>query len=162
MSYLLLFFSLSNYSGCISDNLYGFRWRSSSPSPTPCDIPAVVPVTNPLRHRGETRQISLYILCCCSNRICCCPSGRSCSVYISEWPMFCRSVPANFRRSICPFLAKVMPDFSVNFSMTLLNIGHLGYLRLMHGPGYLSISLSRINYLLCYTYRSVISTHSYY
>ena len=51
MSYLLLFFSLSNCSGCISDNLYGFsgdhrrpRHRPpptsppSSQSPTPFDI----------------------------------------------------------------------------------------------------------------------------
>ena len=32
------------------------------------------------------------------------------------------SVPANFRRSICPILAKVMPDFSVNLSMTCARI----------------------------------------
>ena len=36
------------------------------------------------------------------------------------------------------FSAKVMLKFSVNFSMTLLKIGHMGYLLLMHGPGYLS------------------------
>ena len=48
MSYLLLFFSLSNYSGCISDNLYGFCFcrnqgappssLPSSPSPTASDL----------------------------------------------------------------------------------------------------------------------------
>ena len=43
-----------------------------------------------------------------------------------------------FGYSICPISAKVMLKFSVNFSMTLLKIGHMGYLRLMHGPGYLS------------------------
>ena len=32
------------------------------------------------------------------------------------------SVPANFRRSICPSLAKVMPDFSVNSGMTCARI----------------------------------------
>ena len=32
------------------------------------------------------------------------------------------SVPANFRRSICPILAKVMPDFSMNFGMTCARI----------------------------------------
>ena len=32
------------------------------------------------------------------------------------------SVPANFRCSICPILAKVMPDFSVNFGMTCARI----------------------------------------
>ena len=32
------------------------------------------------------------------------------------------SVPANFRRSICPIFAKVMPDFSVNFGMTCARI----------------------------------------
>ena len=32
------------------------------------------------------------------------------------------SAPANFRRSICPFLAKVMPDFFVNFGMTCARI----------------------------------------
>ena len=32
------------------------------------------------------------------------------------------SVPANFRHSICPILAKVMPDFSVNLSMTCARI----------------------------------------
>ena len=32
------------------------------------------------------------------------------------------SVPANFKRSICPILAKVMPDFSVNFGMTCARI----------------------------------------
>ena len=31
-------------------------------------------------------------------------------------------VPANFRRSICPILAKVMPDFFVNFGMTCARI----------------------------------------
>ena len=36
------------------------------------------------------------------------------------------------------FSAKVMLNFSVNFSTTLLKIGHMGYLLLMHGPGYLS------------------------
>ena len=48
MSYLLLFFSLSNYSRCISDNLYGICFcrnqgappssPPSSPSPTPSDL----------------------------------------------------------------------------------------------------------------------------
>ena len=32
------------------------------------------------------------------------------------------SVPANFRRSICPILAMVIPDFSVNFGMTCARI----------------------------------------
>ena len=32
------------------------------------------------------------------------------------------SVLVNFRRSICPFLAKVMPDFSVNSGMTSARI----------------------------------------
>lgn len=68
----------------------------------------------------------MYILCC-SNRICACPSGRSCLqlhlrvAYILPECWFI-SVPANFRRSICPILAKVMPDFSVNFGMTCARI----------------------------------------
>ena len=33
-----------------------------------------------------------------------------------------------FGYSICPISAKVMLKFSVNFSMTLLKIGHMGYL----------------------------------
>ena len=48
------------------------------------------------------------------------------------------SVPANSGTPYVLFSAKVMLKFSVNFSMTLLKIGHMGYLRLMHGPGYLS------------------------
>ena len=32
------------------------------------------------------------------------------------------SIPTNFRHSICPILAKVMPDFSVNFGMTCARI----------------------------------------
>ena len=48
------------------------------------------------------------------------------------------SVPANSGTPDVLFSAKVMLKFSVNFSMTLLKIGHMGYLRLMHGPGYLS------------------------
>ena len=35
-------------------------------SRSPCIIPAAVPITDHLRPRGETSQISLYILCCCS------------------------------------------------------------------------------------------------
>ena len=46
--------------------------------------------------------------------------------------------PANSGTPYVLFSAKVMLKFSVNFSMTLLKIGHMGYLRLMHGPGYLS------------------------
>ena len=42
------------------------------------------------------------------------------------------SVPANSGTPYVLFLAKVMLKFSVNFSMTLLKIGHMGYLRLMH------------------------------
>ena len=67
------------------------------------------------------RYFEMYILCCS----------------ISKWPVMFRlhlrvadvllecwliSVPANFRRSICPFLAKVMPDFSVNLNMTCARI----------------------------------------
>ena len=48
------------------------------------------------------------------------------------------SVPANSGTPYVLFSAKVMLKFSVNFSMTLLKIGHIGYLRLMHGLGYLS------------------------
>ena len=48
------------------------------------------------------------------------------------------SVPENLGTPYVLFSAKVMLKFSVNFSMTLLKIGHMGYLRLMHGPGYLS------------------------
>ena len=55
------------------------------------------------------------------------------------------SVPANSGTPYVLFSAKVMLKFSVNFSMTLLKIGHMGYLWLMHGPGYLSTKLSRIN-----------------
>ena len=107
----------------VSDNLYGFRWPPSSPSPTPSDIPAVVPVTDPLRHQGETSQISCVV--------------AQIGYVVAKWPfMFSLhlrvayvlpecwliSVPANFRRSICPFLAKVMPDFSVNSGMTCARI----------------------------------------
>ena len=77
------------------------------------------------------------------------PSPRSPTI-VSWW--FCRyperplslpecrltSVPANSGTPYVLFSAKVMLKFSVNFSMTLLKIGHMGYLRLMHGPGYLS------------------------
>ena len=73
-------------------------------------------------------------------------------VMILQVPRFCRyperplslpecrltSVPANSGTPYVLFSAKVMPKFSMNFSMTLLKIGHMGYLRLMHGPGYLS------------------------
>ena len=41
------------------------------------------------------------------------------------------SVPANSGTPYVLFSAKVMPKFSVNFSMTLLKIGHMGYFRLM-------------------------------
>ena len=33
-----------------------------------------------------------------------------------------------FGYSMCLFLAKVMPDFFMNFGMTLLKIGHMGYI----------------------------------
>ena len=36
-------------------------------------------------------------------------------------------VPANLGTPYVPFFAKVMPKFFVNFSMTLLKIGHMGY-----------------------------------
>ena len=65
MSYLLLFFSLSNYSGCISDNSYGFCFcrnqgappssPPSSPSPTPSDLevrPAKSPCISCVAHIG--------------------------------------------------------------------------------------------------------------
>ena len=50
------------------------------------------------------------------------------------------SVPANSGIPYVLFSAKVMHAKKIrkNFSMTLLKIGHMGYLRLMHGPGYLS------------------------
>ena len=48
------------------------------------------------------------------------------------------SVSANSGTPYVLFSAKVMLKFSVNLCMTLLKIGHMGYLRLMHGPGYLS------------------------
>ena len=47
--------------------------------------------------------------------------------YTSEWPMFCRSVDSfpfwqiSGARYVL-FLAKVMPDFSVNFGMTCARI----------------------------------------
>ena len=37
------------------------------------------------------------------------------------------SVPANSGTPYVPFLAKVMPKFFVNFGMTLLKKGHMGY-----------------------------------
>ena len=37
------------------------------------------------------------------------------------------SVPANSGTPYVLFLAKVMPNFFVKFSMTLLKIGHMGY-----------------------------------
>ena len=37
------------------------------------------------------------------------------------------SVPANSGTPYVPFLAKVMPNFFVNFGMTLLKKGHMGY-----------------------------------
>ena len=37
-----------------------------------------------------------------------------------------------FGYSICPIFSKGHAEFFVNFSMTLLKIGHMGYLRLMH------------------------------
>ena len=43
-----------------------------------------------------------------------------------------------FGYSICPIFSKGHAEISVNFSMTLLKIGHMRYLLLMHGPGYLS------------------------
>ena len=44
-----------------------------------------------------------------------------------------------FGYSICPIFSKGHAEiFPMRFSMTLLKIGHMGYLRLMHGPGYLS------------------------
>ena len=44
-----------------------------------------------------------------------------------------------FEYSICPIFSKGHAEiFPMRFSMTLLKIGHMGYLRLMHGPGYLS------------------------
>ena len=64
-------------------------------------------------------------------------AGRRCGFFVK-----CLQVPRealeiagtsiNFRSgkfgySICPFLAKVMPKFFVNFGMTLLKIGHMGY-----------------------------------
>ena len=49
-------------------------------------------------------------------------------------------VPANSGTPYVLFSAKVMLKFSVNFSMTLLKIGHMGYLRLMHGRGILVLS----------------------
>ena len=45
------------------------------------------------------------------------------------------SVPANSGTPYVLFSAKVMQKFCMNFSMTLLKKGHMGYLRLMHGPG---------------------------
>ena len=38
------------------------------------------------------------------------------------------SVPANSGTPYVVFSAKAMPKFFVNFSMTLLKIGHMGYL----------------------------------
>ena len=42
--------------------------------------------------------------------------------------MLITSVPANSGTPYVLFSAKVMLKFSVNFSMTLLKIGHMGYL----------------------------------
>ena len=123
----------------------------SSPSPTPSDL-EVRPAKSPCQYESYKIfwnvfahifnhwnamtikfecsydvDINMYILCC-SNRICACPSGRPCLqvtppivAYILPecWLI---SVPANFRRLICPFLAKVMPDFFVNSGMTCARI----------------------------------------
>ena len=44
-----------------------------------------------------------------------------------------------FGYSICPIFSKGHAEiFPMRFSMTLLKTGHMGYLRLMHGPWYLS------------------------
>ena len=43
-----------------------------------------------------------------------------------------------FGYSMCPIFSKGHAKIFREFSMTLLKIGHMGYLRLMHGPGYLS------------------------
>ena len=72
------------------------------------------------------RYSDMYILCC-SNRICACPSGRSCLQVTPPSGLCFAGVlihfrSTNFRRSICPILAKVMPDFSVNFGMTCARI----------------------------------------
>ena len=46
---------------------------------------------------------------------------------------------SKFGYSICPIFSKGHAEiFPMRFSMNLLKIGHMGYLRLMHGPGYLS------------------------
>ena len=84
MSYLLLFFSLNNYSGCIS-----------------CVVAQIGYVLAQVD--GHVCRLHLRV------------------AYVLPECWFI-SIPANFRRSICPFLAKVMPDFSVNFGMTCARI----------------------------------------
>ena len=75
MSYLLLFFLLSNYSGCISDNLQGFCFcrnqgappssPPSSPSPTPSDIevrPAKYPCISCVAQIGYVvAQVAVHV-----------------------------------------------------------------------------------------------------
>ena len=70
----------------------------------------------------------LVLLIECSNWICACPSGWPCLQVTPPIVAYvlpeCRfiSIPVNFRHSICPILAKVMPDFSVNFCMACARI----------------------------------------
>ena len=72
------------------------------------------------------RYFEMYILCC-SNRICACPSGRSCLQVIPPSGLCFAGVLIHFRFGKfqaldMSFLAKVMPDFSVNFGMTCARI----------------------------------------
>ena len=79
-------------------------------------------------------HMPMYFPCCDGGLFLPCPPERPLSL------LECRLtfVPANSGTPYVLFSAKVMLKFSVNFSMILLKIGHMGYLRLMHGPGYLS------------------------
>ena len=124
MSYLLLFFSLSNYSGCISDNLYGFclcrnqgappSSPLSSPSLTPSDLevrPAKSPCISCVAHIGYVVvQVAGHVQVTP-------PSGLSfAGVLINFRSGKFQALDMSF------FLAKVMPDFSVNSGMTCARI----------------------------------------